>query len=75
MTLRVIGVLGCVLALLAAAPSVLAQEEVVLACCSNPSECGGSWVCCDWEVVAEQPCSSEEPGFCRAACVRNAEGR
>jgi hypothetical protein len=74
MTLRVVGLLLCLLAMLLSAQSVLAQPELPLACCSKIGDCG-LMTCCDWEVVADLPCSSEESGYCQWLCVRPAAAR
>lgn len=70
MKIRAVGLIGCFLALLMATPSLFARQEPPLACCSTKDECG-TLRCCEWEFVADEPCSTVNSGYCQAACVRN----
>ena len=74
MTLRLAALGGCLITLLAASPSLFAEAETPLACCTLIDDCG-LLLCCDWTLVAEEPCSTEDTGFCRATCVRNTNVR
>lgn len=70
MKLRIACVLVCAGLIAYSATSLLAQPEVMLACCSG-TECG-SGKCCDYSDLGQLPCSSELPNWCMSACIAGA---
>ena len=75
MTVRLTVLVGCLIALVSASPSLFAETEQSLACCTLGGDDCGLLVCCDWTLVADEPCSDENTGFCKATCVRNTNVR
>ena len=74
MVLRVVALVACLVGILCSAPSLLAQPDAPLMCCSKTGECGG-FNCCDWSAVADEPCSPDDQGYCQALCIRTSDVR
>ena len=74
MRVRLAIVIACVVVLVGAAQSVLAQPEPPLICCTKIGDCEGL-SCCEWDLVADLPCSEQEGGYCQPLCIRPSEAR
>ena len=70
-----IGLCCCVVAMVDGAVSLAATPEPVWVCCSRPSDCAKTQVCCSEETMGRPPCdeTGEYPGYCVTICIHPVE--